>query len=98
MSRVNQTPRLSRSDPALERLLREQAAQINRIAEGRISAFYSAATAAPTGGTWAQGDFVRNSAPSEVGTAGSKYLIHGWQCVAGGTPGTWLECRYLTGN
>ena len=55
-------------------------------------------TAAPTSGTWAQSNFVRNSAPSEIGTGGSKYVVIGWSCIASGTPGTWVACRCLTGN
>lgn len=55
-------------------------------------------TTVPTSGTWAQGNFVRNSAPSEAGSGGSKYVIIGWSCVASGTPGTWVACRCLTGN
>lgn len=97
MSRINTTPRVPKSDPALERVLREHAVQINQLAEGRISAAYSALPSAPVGGTWAQGDFVRNSAPVELGASPNKYVIHGWQCVSGGTPGAWVECRFLTG-
>ncbi|HEV2326510.1 MAG TPA: hypothetical protein VGS10_21405 [Terracidiphilus sp.] len=55
-------------------------------------------TAAPTTGTWKQGAYVWNSAPSEQGTAGSKYIIRGWSCVSGGSPGTWVQDRGLTGN
>lgn len=55
-------------------------------------------TSAPTTGTWAVGDKVKNSAPSESGSAGSKYVIIGWVCTVSGTPGTWLQMRVLTGN
>lgn len=55
-------------------------------------------TSAPTTGTWAQGDCFRNSAPVEAGTAGSKYAVVGWLCVASGTPGTWVSMRVLTGG
>ena len=41
-------------------------------------------TAAPTTGTWAQGDFVWNTAPS-----GATPTI-GWSCTVAGTPGTWV--------
>jgi len=82
----------------MQRELREHATQINLISEGRISGFYSALTAAPTSGDWARGDTVKNSAPSELGTAGSKYVIEGWICTVSGTPGTWLQKRCLTGN
>lgn len=79
-------------------VFRAIAAQLNGVSEGRIAAATSATTAAPTAGTWAQGDFVPNSAPVEAGTAGSKYVIDGWRCVASGTPGTWVQRRSLTGN
>lgn len=96
--RVNITPRVGMQDPVLQRELREHAQQINDITEGRQYAFHNALTAAPSAGTYGKGDFILNSAPSELGTAGSKYIIHGWRCVTGGTPGTWVQCRFLTGN
>lgn len=96
--KLNTTPRVGVLDPLLQRELREHATQVNMLTEGRISAFYQATTAAPTTGTWAKGDFVRNSAPSELGTGGSKYVIEGWTCLVGGTPGTWVQKRFLTGN
>ncbi len=43
---------------------------------------YSEGTAAPTTGTWSQGDYRRNTTPSAGG-------YFGWVCVTGGTPGTW---------
>lgn len=55
-------------------------------------------TAAPTGGTWAIGDRIKNSNPSEAGAGGSQYVIEGWICTVAGTPGTWLAQRTLTGN
>lgn len=98
MQRLNTTPRVGVQDPLLQRELREHATQINLMAEGRQAAFYQARTAAPTTETWAQGDFVLNSAPTELGAASSKYIIHGWRCTVSGTPGTWVQCRFLTGN
>lgn len=82
----------------LTELLREMQTQINAVSEEGISAFYRAGTAAPTTGNWKQGDFVRNSAPTELGSGGSKYTIAGWRCVVSGTPGTWVQARELTGN
>lgn len=79
-------------------VLRRIVQQLNGISEGRQYYSHAALTAAPTTGTWARGDFVLNSSPSELGSAGSKYVIHGWRCVAGGDPGTWVQCRFLTGN
>lgn len=52
----------------------------------------------PSTGDWNQGDTVYNEAPTELGAAGSKYIITGWKCVASGTPGTWVQMRSLTGN
>lgn len=98
MSRLNLSPRVGMNDPVLQRELREHAAQVNNLTEGRVSAVTNATAAAPTAGANAQGDFVRNSAPTELGAASSKYVIFGWVCVASGTPGTWVQCRYLTGN
>lgn len=95
--KLNTIPR-SNVDAETTRWYREIAQQVNAVSEGRIAGFYTAATAAPTTGTWAKGDFVLNSSPSELGTAGSKYLVHGWRCTVAGTPGTWLQCRFLTGN
>lgn len=76
---------------------RRIAAHLDGISRGRIDA-HDEYTSAPTTGSWKQGDFVRNSSPSEAGTAGSKYVITGWVCVASGEPGTWVETRSLTGN
>lgn len=78
-------------------LLRQIAVQVNNLSDGVINARYTA-TAAPTTGSHSVGDQVLNSAPAEAGTAGSKYVIYGWQCTVAGTPGTWLQMRYLTGN
>ena len=78
-------------------LFRATNVQVNQLTEGTVSAVHSAATAAPTAGNYAVGDFVRNSAPAEAGTAGSKYVVMGWLCTVGGTPGTFVQCRALTG-
>jgi hypothetical protein len=95
--KVNTSPRIA-SDPALMREMREHAQQINALAEGRMAASYNALTAAPTAGIYAVGDFIRNSAPAEAGAVASKYVVLGWVCTVAGTPGTWLQCRVLTGN
>lgn len=79
-------------------ILRQIANKLNLFADGRASAIDNQATAAPTTGTWALGDFVKNSAPSELGAPGSKYVIEGWINVSAGTPGTWVQKRFLTGN
>lgn len=82
----------------LYRIVDDFATQINKVSEGQIDGNHNALTAAPTTGTYAQGDFVRNKAPTELGAAASKYVIFGWICVASGTPGTFLPMRMLTGN
>lgn len=79
-------------------LFRDVANQVNALSEGLAAASYAAAPAAPTTGNHNQGDFVTNSAITEVGTAGSKYTISGFRCVASGAPGTWVQVRNLTGN
>jgi hypothetical protein len=81
----------------IDELAREHGTALEALIAGKVSAT-SRATAPPTGGVWSAGDFVRNAAPAELGTAASKYVVLGWVCVTSGTPGTWLACRTLTGN
>lgn len=99
--KLNQEPRLPPDIGQLTRrltdIIREICSQVNGLTDGRISA-HTTATAAPTTGTYAQGDKLWNSAPSELGTAGSKYVVIGWVCTVSGTPGTWLQMRTMTGN
>jgi len=95
--KLNIQPRTN-VDAETTRWFKEIARQVNAISEGSIAGFYNASTAAPTTGVWTRGDEIRNSQPSELGTAGSKYVIRGWQCVSSGTPGTWVAQRFLTGN
>lgn len=100
--KLTTNPRFPLDLPGLVRYLTEQwrnlAEQVNGLSEGRATASYNAATAAPTTGTYAVGDFVRNAEPTELGAPGGKYIVDGWKCVTAGDPGTWVECRYLTGN
>ena len=75
-------------DPrALTSILARICAQLNGITEGQNAAFTNASTAAPTTGTYSQGDWIRNSAPS-----GANPVI-GWVCTVGGTPGTWVALQ-----
>jgi hypothetical protein len=53
----------------------------------RTKRFYEA-TAAPTTGTWQQGDRVWNTTPAAGG-------VPGWVCVTAGTPGTWKAMAVL---
>lgn len=95
--KLNKIPRKP-VDADTDLFYRQIAQQVNALSEGAISANYNAQTAAPTTGTWAKGDEIKNSDPSELGAASSKYVIRGWQCLVGGTPGTWVQMRYITGN
>lgn len=95
--RLNKTPRKP-VDAETDLWYRQIAQQVNGLTEGGIAAVHNAQIAAPTTGTWAQGDQIRNSAPVEAGVALSKYVVIGWVCTVGGTPGTWVQMRVLTGN
>jgi hypothetical protein len=102
MSRLNTDPRLPQSDDIkllktrLYEINRDIAQQVNDASEGRLSAATNKATAAPTTGVYAVGDVVRNSAPAELGGAGSKYVIYGFMCIT--APLTFVQMRFLTGN
>lgn len=98
MAKLPQNPQIQNAQPELLKLLREITNQVNAITEGQSYAFHGAMTSAPTTGSWAVGDMVKNSSPTELGTTGSKYVITHFVCVASGTPGTWVACRSLTGN
>lgn len=56
----------------------------------------------PTTGRYITGDIVFNSAPSELGAGGSKYVVTGWKRLTTGTAHVlntdWVEMRTLTGN
>jgi hypothetical protein len=95
--KLNRTPRQN-LDPDTERFYKEIAQQVNALSEGALAANYNALTTAPTSGVYAIGDIVKNSNPSELGVALSKYVVTGFICIAGGSPGTWREMRTLTGN
>lgn len=56
------------------------------------------ATVVPTTGAHTVGEFVRNSAPTEQGSAGAKFIVQGWTCITSGTPGTWVANNVFTGN
>lgn len=94
--KLNTTPRLN-ADASLVREMREHAAQVNLIAEGRMAGSYNAQSAAPTTGEYMVGDFVRNSAPSELGSPGSKYVVLGWMCIAA-SPLAFVPIQPPTGN
>lgn len=104
MSKISEDPRLPMTDDVrqlkrrLNQVFLDIARQLNLTSEGAVLGAYNGQTASPTVGTFNLGDFVRNTAPSELGTAGSKYLVTGWTCTVAGTPGTFVQNRVLTGN
>jgi len=83
--------------PIQQTYLRRVVGQLNNLSDGRIAAVNLTASSAPTTGSYAVGDIVRNSAPAEAGSGGSKYVIIGWICTDD-SPLTFLEMRTLTGN
>jgi hypothetical protein len=48
--------------------------------------------------TWVTGSIRFSEAPTEQGATGAKYTLLGWRGTSGGTPGTWVAMRTLTGN
>lgn len=92
-----------RIPPAYDRqtwadILRQVERQVNSLSEGALAGHYSAYTSQPTTGTHATGDFIRNSAPTVLGTAPDQYIVYGWICTLDGTPGTWQTCRFLVSH
>lgn len=100
MSNIVQTnPRLPNDSDIL--LLKTRLYELWREISTKHNSGYfweTAGTAAPTTGTWSQGDKCQNTAPVEAGGVGNKYVVIGWICTASGAPGTWLQMRTLTGN
>lgn len=63
----------------LKTIFRALTNKLNGIADGRLSAIDSTGTAAPTTGTWAQGDQVRNSNPTELAeSVTAATLLNSW--------------------
>lgn len=94
--RMNITPRVV-ADGTVIREFKDHAQQVNALSEGRMVASYNAVPSVPTTGAYAVGDFVRNSAPAELGSAASKYVVFGWMCT-NDSPLTFVPMRFLTGN
>lgn len=90
---------LMQSQPsAMIEMARKIEDSVNTLAEGRLTGRHFNATVIPTTGSFAQGDIVWKSDPTEAGVALAKYVVIGWICTVAGTPGTLLEMRVLTGN
>jgi hypothetical protein len=94
--KLNKLPRKA-VDAETDLWYRQVAQQVNGLSEGRISALYQTVQSVPTVGDYSVGDFVSNASVTELGTAGNKYIIHGWKCSSV-SPLTFLQCRFLTGN
>jgi len=90
---------------------------VRRVAQERLSAntlngaplrdwdgrrYVASASAMPSDGFWSAGSYVANVSKSVQGTAGSRYVINGWQRLTSGTDhvdGTdWIQDRGLTGT
>ena len=102
--RINESPQVPRIKTGLMEWVDEWlrafsanwlriAQQVNGVSEGRIAPWHTAHTAHPVAGKYDQGDFVRNSAPAVAGVVPCDYIVMGWVCVEGGTPGEWEEVR-----
>lgn len=100
------TDSVSSLSAALAKYLKLVQQQINRVSGGSIAGCSTASTSPPPSNSvtlYAQGDFIRNSHPTVLGTAGSRYILFGWSCVSpgggiGGKPATFVEVRTLTGT
>lgn len=66
--------------------------RVNQLSRGDIEGSYNAATSIPPSTEGAQGDFIRNRTPTEVGSAGSKYVVLGWMRLGS----DWVACRAPT--
>lgn len=102
--RINPENRLPQQydQGVLARLLKDFATQLNLLSEGFLTASHNAQSSMPTSGSYAKGDFVKNSNPVEQGTLGFKYYIDGWKRLTSGTSHVlntdWVTARILTGN
>ena len=84
----NEQPRIPGAAPALVDEIRRHAAHLNALANGSVNGSETF-TGPPTAGTFATGDFRRNGSPTVAAGA----VVLGWLCVAGGTPGTWVQTK-----
>jgi hypothetical protein len=86
---------------ALSDFFRRLVPVIDGLTDGRIGVL-KASAAMPTAGTYIRGDFVRNSAPAILGTAGARYVVNGWTRLTTGQAHVlntdWAEARALTGT
>lgn len=83
-------------------LWRGLAQQVNQLSEGQAVATYNADSSMPTAGTYAAGDFVKNSTPAVLGAPGTQYVVRGWLRITNGSAHVlntdWVQDRALTGT
>ena len=104
--RLDPLPRIPLEGQPLNRklseLLRHIAETVNALSEGKAAALYQARDTMPTTGTYAVGDYVSNSAPAKLGTAGSQYVVYGWKRLTAGNTHVlfidWVNDQRLTGD
>lgn len=84
----------------LTELFIEISSQVNAMSEERMESRLLARSASPTGIVLQVGDIIHNKVPTETGSAGSRYVIVGWQAITDGTASasSVVELRSLTGN
>jgi hypothetical protein len=86
----------------LSELFRAINATVNKLSENKAEARYQARDTMPTTGAYAKGDYVDNSDPAKLGTAGSRYVIYGWKRLVSGDSHVagvdWVDDRRLTGD
>lgn len=97
-SKLDEFPSLPSDSAGLNRklvdLFRYTNSRVNGLSEGRIFDHYNARTSQPASTEGAQGDFITNARPEELGSSSSKYVVIGWIRLAS----DWVQCRVLTGN
>jgi hypothetical protein len=104
--RLEPQPVIPRDAEAMHRrlseLFRKVHDTVNALSEYSAAARYTARTAPPTNGVYAAGDYVPNSAPAKLGTAGSRYVVKGWTRITSGSGHVlntdWVQDRALTGD
>ena len=81
-------------------IVRAIARQVDGLTEGGISYKDNAVSVAPTSSAVAHaaGDMKWKLNPTVQGTVGAQTVTVGFMCVAPGSPGTWVEMRFLTGT
>jgi hypothetical protein len=104
--RLDPNPKIPEDGQPLNRrlseLFRAISATLNGLSEGRAAARYQARATMPATGVYATGDYVDNSEPVKLGTAGSRYVIYGWKRITSGATHVlftdWVQDRRLTGD